>query len=61
MLIFAFTLGAYEVPALLGHAYPQPLPVLAYQRFTAAKLSGHTLTDAAAGIANLHKRLGSGT
>lgn len=40
VLIFAFTLGAYEVPALLGRAYPQPLPVLAYQRFTAAELSG---------------------
>lgn len=38
--IFAFTLGAYEVPALLGRAHPQPLPVLAYRRFTAAELSG---------------------
>ncbi|MEH6528153.1 MAG: ABC transporter permease subunit [Sneathiella sp.] len=34
MIVFAFTFGAYEIPALLGQNYPAALPVLAYQKFT---------------------------
>ncbi len=34
MIVFAFTFGAYEIPALLGQNYPAALPVLAYQSFT---------------------------
>ncbi|MBF9034418.1 ABC transporter permease subunit [Rhodobacterales bacterium HKCCE2091] len=33
-LVFAFTFGAYEVPALLGQNHPQALPVLAWRAFT---------------------------
>ncbi|MEC3975843.1 ABC transporter permease subunit [Amycolatopsis sp. H20-H5] len=38
MLVFAFTFGAYEVPALLGRSYPEALPVLAYRGFSAVEL-----------------------
>lgn len=34
LLVFAFTFGAYEVPALLGVRYPRTLAVLALQLFT---------------------------
>jgi putative spermidine/putrescine transport system permease protein len=33
VLVSAFTAGSYEVPFLLGPAYPATLPVVAYQRF----------------------------
>lgn len=33
-IVFAFTLGAYEIPALLGASYPKALPILAWERFT---------------------------
>jgi putative spermidine/putrescine transport system permease protein len=36
---FVYTLGSYEVPWLLGRAYPQPLSVLAYQLFTSNDLT----------------------
>jgi putative spermidine/putrescine transport system permease protein len=39
VLVFAFTLGAYEVPALLGQTYPQALPVLAWQTFNNVDLA----------------------
>lgn len=38
MIVFAFTFGAYEIPALLGQNYPAALPVLAYQAFTNVNL-----------------------
>jgi putative spermidine/putrescine transport system permease protein len=34
LLVFAFTFGAYEVPALLGVRYPRSLAVLALELFT---------------------------
>ena len=34
IMVFAFTFGAYEIPALLGASYPQALPVLAYKSYT---------------------------
>ena len=34
VLVFAFTFGAYEIPALLGANYPATLPVLAYRSYT---------------------------
>lgn len=34
VIVAAFTLGSYEVPALLGRPYPATLPVVAYQRYT---------------------------
>tara|TARA_R110002049_G_scaffold157_3_gene952 strand:- start:13064 stop:13921 length:858 start_codon:yes stop_codon:yes gene_type:complete len=39
MIVFAFTFGAYEIPALLGQSYPATLPVLAYQSFTDVDLN----------------------
>ncbi len=39
MIVFAFTFGAYEIPALLGQNYPSALPVLAYQAFTDVDLN----------------------
>ncbi len=38
-LTFAFTFGAYEIPALLGASFPKALPVLAYQSFTDVDLT----------------------
>jgi putative spermidine/putrescine transport system permease protein len=34
VIVFAFTFGAYEIPALLGANYPAALPVLAYRKYT---------------------------
>lgn len=39
VIVFAFTFGSYEVPAVLGRPYPAALSVVAYQRFTDADLS----------------------
>ncbi|RSK29067.1 ABC transporter permease subunit [Bacillus sp. HMF5848] len=33
LILMAFIMGAYEVPALLGVTYPKMLPILAYQWF----------------------------
>jgi putative spermidine/putrescine transport system permease protein len=33
LLVFGFVFSSYEVPALLGVAYPRPLPVLALRFF----------------------------
>lgn len=38
-IVFAFTFGAYEVPALLGASAPQSLPVMAYRSFTDVDLA----------------------
>ena len=37
--VFAFTFGAYEIPALLGASHPQTLPVMAYRSFTNTDLA----------------------
>jgi len=34
VIVLAFTFGAFEVPFILGQAFPQPLPVLAVRNFT---------------------------
>lgn len=39
IIVFAFTFGAYEVPALLGQTYPQSLPVLAWRSYTDVDLA----------------------
>jgi len=36
---FIYALGSFEVPWLLGRAYPEPLPVLAYRLFTSTDLA----------------------
>lgn len=38
-MVFAFTFGAYEIPALLGQNHPAALPVLAYRSFTSVDLA----------------------
>jgi len=39
VMVFAFTFGAYEIPALLGQNYPAALPVLAYRLYTDVDLA----------------------
>ncbi len=39
VIVFAFTFGAYEIPALLGANYPAALPVLAYRKYTDVDLA----------------------
>jgi putative spermidine/putrescine transport system permease protein len=39
VLVFAFTFGAYEIPAILGANYPAALPVLAYRKYTDVDLA----------------------
>ena len=39
VIVFAFTFGAYEIPALLGASHPQALPVLAYKAYTNVDLA----------------------
>ena len=34
LIVFAFTLGAFEVPYLLGQTYPMALPVWAYRNYS---------------------------
>jgi len=34
VIVLAFTFGAFEIPFMLGQAFPQPLPVLAVRLFT---------------------------
>lgn len=38
-IVFAFTFGAYEIPAILGANYPAALPVLAYRKYTDVDLA----------------------
>ena len=38
-IVFAFTFGAYEIPALLGASSPLTLPVMAYRNFTDVDLA----------------------
>ena len=39
VMVFAFTFGAYEIPAILGSSYPAALPVLAYRKYTDVDLA----------------------
>jgi len=39
VMVFAFTFGAYEIPALLGANFPAALPVLAYRKYTDVDLA----------------------
>jgi putative spermidine/putrescine transport system permease protein len=39
VMVFAFTFGAYEIPAILGPNAPATLPVLAYRKFTDVDLA----------------------
>ncbi len=71
LIVFAYSLGTYEVARLLGRAYPEPLPVLAYRLFTdidiaarpqaaaAAVVATGIALVAAAGVLPLVRRLGA--
>jgi putative spermidine/putrescine transport system permease protein len=57
-ITFVYTLGSYEVAWLLGPAYPEPLPVMAYRLFTSTDLAARPqamalamTTTALAGVA----------
>ena len=39
VIVFAFTFGAYEIPAMRGANYPAALPVLAYRKYTDVDLA----------------------
>lgn len=39
VIVFAFTFGAYEIPAILGANYPAALPVLVYRKYTDVDLA----------------------
>jgi len=39
VMVFAFTFGAYEIPALLGASHPQALPVMAYRSYVDVDLA----------------------
>lgn len=45
---FVYTLGSYEVAALLGRPYPEPLPVLSYRLFTSIDLAARPQAAAVA-------------
>ena len=45
---FVYTLGSYEVAALLGRPYPEPLPVLAFRLFTSIDLAARPQAAAVA-------------
>ncbi|MEO5833660.1 MAG: ABC transporter permease subunit [Nakamurella sp.] len=48
VLVFAFTAGSYEVPALLGRPYPAALPVVALQYYRATDLTARPVAMAVA-------------
>ncbi len=39
VIVFAFTFGAFEIPAILGANFPAALPVLAFRKFTDVDLA----------------------
>ena len=53
VLVFAFTLGSYEVPFLLGRPFPATLPVVAYQQFRDPDLAARPLAMAIAVVTAL--------
>lgn len=50
LIIFAFTMGAFEIPYVLGSTYPRALPVLAYQKYTSIDLADRPVAMALAMI-----------
>lgn len=48
LIVFVYSLGTYEVARLLGRAYPEPLPVLAYRLFTDVDIAARPQAAAAA-------------
>jgi putative spermidine/putrescine transport system permease protein len=46
LILFFFTLGAFEIPALLGVTYPKMLPILAYEWFYEGTWTNRPLAQA---------------
>ena len=53
LIVFVYSLGTYEVPRLLGRAYPEPLPVMAYRLFTDIDVTARPQAAAAAVVASM--------
>ncbi len=51
LIVFVYTLGTYEVARLLGRAYPEPLPVMAYRLFTDIDVAARPQAAATAVVA----------
>ncbi len=51
LLVFVYSLGTYEVARLLGRAYPDPLPVMAYRLFTDIDVAARPQAAATAVVA----------
>ncbi len=51
LIVFVYSLGTYEVARLLGRAYPEPLPVMAYRLFTDIDVTARPEAAAAAVVA----------
>ncbi|WP_435198926.1 ABC transporter permease subunit [Janibacter sp. GS2] len=51
IVVFVYSLGTYEVARLLGRAYPDPLPVMAYRLFTDIDVTARPEAAAAAVVA----------
>ncbi|MFC6286132.1 ABC transporter permease subunit [Nocardioides sp. GCM10027113] len=51
LIVFVYTVGSYEVAWLLGRAYPEPLPVMAYRLFGSTDLEARPAAAAAATVA----------
>ena len=51
LIVFVYSLGTYEVSRLLGRAYPEPLPVMAYRLFTDIDIAARPQAAATAVVA----------
>ncbi len=51
LIVFVYSLGTYEVARLLGRAYPEPLPVMAYRLFTDIDVTSRPQAAATAVVA----------
>ena len=51
LIVFTYTVGAYEVPRLLGRSYPEPLPVMAFRLFGSIDLASRPQAAATAMVA----------
>ncbi len=48
VIVFVYTVGSYEVPWLLGRAFPEPLPVMAFRLFGSIDLAARPQAAATA-------------
>ena len=51
LIVFVYSLGTYEVARILGRAYPEPLPVMAYRLFTDIDVAARPQAAATAVVA----------